>query len=60
VLKLEVDMEVLPSGAVSSVQIDGDAPGVDSCIARTVRGWQFPTALEATRTRFPVLLMPGA
>ncbi|HTU62021.1 MAG TPA: protein kinase [Polyangiales bacterium] len=60
VLKLEVDMEVLPSGAVSSVQIDGDAPGVDTCIARTVRGWQFPTALEATRTRFPVLLMPGA
>jgi tRNA A-37 threonylcarbamoyl transferase component Bud32 len=60
VLKLEVDMEVLPSGAVSSVQIDGDAPGVDSCIARTVRGWQFPTAREPTRTRFPVLLMPGA
>jgi tRNA A-37 threonylcarbamoyl transferase component Bud32 len=60
VLKLEVAMEVLPSGAVSSVQIDGDAPGVDACVARTVRGWQFPTALEATRTRFPVLLMPGA
>jgi len=60
VLKLEVDMEVLPSGAVSSVQIDGDAPDVDSCVARTVRGWQFPTAREATHTRFPVLLMPGA
>jgi serine/threonine protein kinase len=60
VLKFEVDMEVLPSGAVSSVQIDGDVPGVDSCIARTVRGWQFPSALEATHTRFPVLLLPGA
>ena len=60
VLKLEVDMEVLPSGAVSSVQIDGNAPGVDTCVARTVRGWQFPSAIEPTRTRFPVLLMPGA
>lgn len=60
VLKLEVDMEVLPSGAVSSVHIEGDAPGVDSCVARTVRAWQFPAALAPTRTRFPVLLLPGA
>jgi serine/threonine protein kinase len=60
VLKLEVDMEVLPSGAVSSVTIEGEVPEVDSCIARTVRSWQFPTALETTRTKFPVLLLPGA
>jgi eukaryotic-like serine/threonine-protein kinase len=60
VLKLEVDMEVSPSGAVSSVEITGDAPGVDACIARTVRSWQFPTAVEATHTRFPLLLLPGA
>jgi hypothetical protein len=60
VLKLEVDMEVLPSGAVSSVSIDGAVPEVDACISRAVRTWQFPTALEATHTRFPVLLLPGA
>jgi hypothetical protein len=60
VLKFDVDMEVLPSGAVSSVRIEGEVPDVDSCIARTVRMWQFPAALEATRTRFPVLLLPGA
>ena len=60
VLKFDVEMEVLPSGAVSSVQIDGEQSDVDACIARTVRMWQFPTALEATHTRFPVLLLPGA
>lgn len=60
VLKFDVAMEVLPSGAVSSVQIEGAQPEVDACVSRTVRTWQFPSALEATRTRFPVLLLPGA
>ena len=60
VRRLDVNMEVLPSGTVSSVKIDGDTPDVGDCIARTVRMWQFPSAVEATRTRFPVLLMPGA
>jgi hypothetical protein len=60
VRRLDVNMEVLPSGTVSHVQIEGDTPDIGDCIARTVRLWQFPSAAEATRTRFPLLLMPGA
>jgi hypothetical protein len=60
VVRLDVDLEVHPSGDVSSVAIEGDAPELQDCIARTVRLWRFPSADEATRTRFPVLLLPGA
>jgi hypothetical protein len=59
-LRLDVDMEVLPSGAVSSVAIASDHPELDACISRMMRLWQFPSAEGATRTRFPVLLLPGA
>jgi hypothetical protein len=59
VLRLDVEMEVLPSGTVSSVQIASDHPDVDACITRLMRLWQFPSAESPTRTRFPVLLLPG-
>ena len=60
VMRLDVDLRVEPSGAVAGVEIQGDDPEIDDCIARTVRLWRFPAADMATRTRFPVLLLPGA
>ena len=59
VLRLDVDLEVQPSGAVSGVEIKGEDAEIHACIARTVRLWRFPSADTATRTRFPVLLLPG-
>ena len=59
VLRLDVDLEVQPSGDVSNVDIHGEDSEVGACIARTVRLWRFPSADGATRTRFPVLLLPG-
>ena len=60
VVRLDVDLEVHPSGDVSNVAIQGDDPAIQDCIARTVRLWRFPSADEPTRTHFPLLLLPGA
>ena len=60
VLRLDVDMEVNAAGAVASVEVAGEHPDIDACISRMVRHWKFPSAEQATRTKFPVLLLPGA
>jgi hypothetical protein len=60
-VRLDVEIEVSPSGNVTVVKANGKAlPGMDECITRSVKMWRFPTSGEATQTRFPVVFQPGA
>jgi hypothetical protein len=60
-VRLDVDIQVSPSGNVTSVHTSGKGlPGMDDCITRTVKMWRFPMSGEATQTRFPVVFQPGA
>jgi hypothetical protein len=60
-VRLDVDIEVSPSGNVTSVHTSGKGlTGMDECIVRTVRMWRFPLSGEATKTHFPVVFQPGA
>jgi hypothetical protein len=60
-VRLDVDIQVSPSGNVTSVRTAGKGlPGMDDCITRTVRMWRFPMSSESTQTRFPVVFQPGA
>jgi hypothetical protein len=60
-VRLDVEIEVSPSGNVTVVKANGKAlPGMDDCITRTVKMWRFPTSGEVTQTRFPVVFQPGA
>jgi rRNA maturation protein Nop10 len=59
-VRLDVDIEVSPSGNVTSVHTTGKGlTGMDECIVRTVRMWRFPLSGEATKTHFPVVFQPG-
>jgi rRNA maturation protein Nop10 len=60
-VRLDVDIQVSPSGNVTSVRTSGKGlPGMDDCIVHTVQMWRFPMSAEATQTRFPVVFQPGA
>jgi hypothetical protein len=60
-VRLDVDIQVSPSGNVTSVRTSGKGlPGMDDCLTRTVRMWRFPMSGETTQTRFPVVFQPGA
>jgi hypothetical protein len=60
-VRLDVDIQVSPSGNVTSVHTSGKGlPGMDDCLTRTVRMWRFPMSGETTQTRFPVVFQPGA
>ncbi len=60
-VRLDVDLEVSPSGNVTSVHTTGKGlPGMDECITRTVRMWRFPSSGDGAQTRFPVVFQPGA
>ncbi|MEY4577909.1 MAG: hypothetical protein RL701_2612, partial [Pseudomonadota bacterium] len=60
-VRLDVDIQVSPSGNVQTVRTSGKGlPGMDDCISRTVKMWRFPMSGEVTQTRFPVVFQPGA
>ena len=60
-VRLDVDIQVSPSGNVTSVRTSGKGlPGMDECIVHTVQMWRFPMSAETTQTRFPVVFQPGA
>jgi hypothetical protein len=60
-VRLDVSITIAPSGGVSAVQLGGQGlPGMNDCIQRTVKSWRFPSAGEASATRFPLLFQPGA
>ncbi len=60
-VRLDVEIEVSPSGNVTSVKTTGKGlPGMDECITRTVRMWRFPSSGQGAQTRFPVVFQPGA
>ena len=60
-VRLDVDIQVSPSGNVTSVRTSGKGlPGMDDCLTRTVKMWRFPMSGEITQTRFPVVFQPGA
>lgn len=59
-VRLDVDVEVSPSGNVTSARTTGKGlPGMDECITRTVRMWRFPMSGDGAQTRFPVVFQPG-
>ncbi|MEY4580765.1 MAG: hypothetical protein RL701_5468 [Pseudomonadota bacterium] len=59
-VRLDVDIEVSPSGHVQTVRTSGEGlPGLDDCISRTVKMWRFPMSDETSHTRFPVMFQPG-
>jgi len=60
-IRLDVDIQVSASGNVTNVRTLGKAlPGMEECIARTVKMWRFPMSGEDVQTRFPVVFQPGA
>ena len=59
--RLEVQVSVLPTGAVERVAVGGasGAPELTSCIRGVVKGWKFPHAPQAYSTAFPLRLQQG-
>jgi len=54
--RVNVTIVVGPSGSVQSVKTSGDPkgyPGLSSCIASRVRGWQFPPSSGTTTVNVP-------
>jgi hypothetical protein len=54
--RVNVTITVAPSGSVQDVSTSGDPrgyPGLASCIAGRVRGWQFPAASASTTLNVP-------
>ena len=54
--RVNVTITVAPSGSVQDVSTSGDPrgyPGLASCIAGRVRGWQFPAAAASTTLNVP-------
>lgn len=59
-VRLDVEVQISPSGSVTSVRANGKGlPGMEDCITRTVKLWRFPKSGEVTETRFPVVFQPG-
>lgn len=59
-VRMDVDVEVSPSGNVTSAHTSGKGlPGMDDCLVRTVRMWHFPSSGQGAATRFPVVFQPG-
>jgi hypothetical protein len=59
--RLEVQVSVLPTGAVERVAMGGasGAAELTSCIRRIIKGWKFPQAPQAYSTAFPLRLQQG-
>jgi hypothetical protein len=59
--RLDVDVSVSATGAVENVSIDGPRGlgELSSCVRNTIKTWQFPSAREPYRSRFPLLLQPS-
>jgi hypothetical protein len=59
--RLEVQVSVLPTGAVERVAVGGalGAPELTSCIRSVIKGWKFPHAPQAYSTAFPLRLQQG-
>jgi predicted Zn finger-like uncharacterized protein len=54
--RVNVTLTIAPSGSVQSVTTSGDPqgyPGLASCIAGRVRGWQFPPSGSSTSVNVP-------
>jgi len=54
--RVNVSIVVAPSGSVQSVSTSGDPkgyPGLASCIASRVKGWQFPASSGSTTVNVP-------
>jgi hypothetical protein len=60
-VRMDVEVTVSAAGNVTSVKAGGQGlPGMSQCIEHTVHMWRFPTAGEATPTKFPVVFQPGS
>jgi hypothetical protein len=54
--RVNVTITIAPSGSVQDVSTSGDPrgyPGLSSCIAGRVRGWQFPVSSSSTTLNVP-------
>jgi hypothetical protein len=59
--RLEVQVSVLPTGAVERVAVGGPSgrPELTACIRGVIKGWRFPPAPQAYSTAFPLRLQQG-
>lgn len=54
-VRLELDLAIASSGAVTSVVVSGEGVGtLGPCVERAVRAWTFPAAGADTRARIPI------
>ena len=57
-VKVNVEISISPSGAVSSAKASGGNekyfPGLASCVQGVVSSWKFPSATEPTTVRVPI------
>lgn len=59
--RVQVNLVVAPSGAVQSVTASGaerDYPGLSSCLAGRIKGWQFPPSGGTTPVSIPFHFAP--
>jgi hypothetical protein len=59
-LRLDVQLEIAPSGEVTRVTLDGAASAaMKHCANDAIRAWRFPKSAGPTHTRFPVVFQPS-
>jgi hypothetical protein len=59
-MQLQAVIEIAPSGRVSSVELEGGGglPGMAPCLRKTIAGWRFPRAPDATHASLPLIFKP--
>jgi serine/threonine-protein kinase len=59
-LRLDVELDVSPEGAVERVELQGDAnPEMKRCATQAMTAWRFPNSAGPSQVRFPVIFQPN-
>jgi hypothetical protein len=59
-LRLDVELDISPEGAVERVDLQGDAnPEMKRCATQAMTAWRFPNSAGPSQVRFPVIFQPN-
>jgi hypothetical protein len=57
--RIEVTLRIQPDGKVSEVSLDQPGiEGVGACVEAAIRNWKFPSAVDETHARLPIIFSP--
>lgn len=55
-VRMNVSLNVAPSGRVTTVDVSGGGPGgLDQCMEASIRRWRFPASSEGGPAKFPIV-----